>query len=259
MIYQGIIVSNGGNVRTNNEDNAFLNGYYRKNDEQFNWSYECKIEESFVASVFDGMGGEKNGEVASRLAAEQMSSMDYVDFSNKVEEYVKNANCAITLYAKGKNMGTTYAAVSVEDDNYIFSNIGDSRGYLFRNGNLLQMTKDHNMVQELLKRGILTEEQAAKHPDRNTLYQYLGMEENGEEIALEPYISKSIEVCGGDICLLCSDGLTNMVKDEKIEKILSLNITFQEKANSLIYHSIEAGGKDNVTVVMIEACKNIEI
>lgn len=253
MRYHGIIVSNGGKVRANNEDNALLNGYFRKNDNEFQWSYECKLSDGFLASVFDGMGGEEHGEIASRIAAEQMSAINHKDFMENIEGIIKNVNSMIVSYAKGKNMGTTYAGVSVEGDFCYFSNVGDSRGYLFRNENLMQMTKDHNMVQELLKRGVLTKEQAERHPDRNALYQYLGIELDGEKIELETYVSERVKLCSGDICLLCSDGLTNMLEDEEIEQILDEDITLKKKADCLIEGALEAGGRDNITVVLIEA------
>lgn len=253
MKYRGYIVSHGGNVRTNNEDNGYLDGYYRLNDKEFAWNYEKEKENSIMTAVFDGMGGEDNGEVASRLAVRTMYSMKNKRFSDITEEYTINAGKKIQNNANGTHMGTTYTALSVEDNVYYFSNLGDSRGYLFRDGVLTQMTKDHNMIQEMLKNGILTEEQAQKHPDRHTLYQYLGMREEEEEIEPEPYIAEPVEAQSGDICLLCTDGLTDMLSDQEISNILSEKQLAEEKIQKLLKTALEHGGKDNITILVLEA------
>lgn len=248
----GIIMSHGGKARINNEDNGYLDGYYRLDDKEFIWSSEKETENHFLAAVFDGMGGEEHGEVASRIAARMMYAMKNKKFSEVIEEYVAKSSESILSYAKNTNMGTTYAAVSIEENKYYFSNLGDSRGYLFRNGTLRQMTKDHNMVQEFLRAGILTEEQAKVHPERHTVYQFLGMKDE-EDIPLEPYQQEPTEVQVGDICLLCSDGLTDMLKDDEICDILIKERTIKDSADNLLQSALKQGGKDNVTILLLTA------
>lgn len=253
MNYHGYLMSHGGHVRLNNEDNAYLNGYYRENDEQFYWEYETIGKNQMVAAVFDGMGGEENGEMASRLAAETMSQLSQKGIKELREEYAGTANKVIRSYIKNKTMGTTYVAVFIENDQYYFQNIGDSRGYLFRNGRLRKMTKDHNMIQEMIKYGILTKEQAQIHPDRHTLYQYLGMKEE-KDVILEAYEQEAIDVQAGDLCLLCSDGLTDMITEQEIKNCLSSKSELRAKSDRMFNLALDRGGRDNITILLIEIC-----
>lgn len=254
MKYRAYITSHGGNVRKNNEDNAYLEGMYRVDDNEFWWNYKCEKEESLLAAVFDGMGGISSGEVASRMAAAEMSDRKMKVFSENLLSYVQDTNTKIVTYSGNHKMGTTYAAVSVEENHYFFSNIGDSRGYLYRKGKLEQMTKDHNLVQEMYRCGILTKEQALRHPERHAIYQYLGMpEEDGMEVMLEPFVRNPIKAERKDICLLCSDGLTDMVSDEKMQEILGQEDTIEEKAEKLKECALKNGGRDNVTILLVEA------
>ena len=174
MTYRAYLVSHGGCIRANNEDNGYLEGQFREDDGVFSWSCAAVAEGNLLAAVFDGMGGEENGEAASRMAAGTMAAMAGEEtfaagggnarrsggrFSIRTEEFVWRAGERILALAGRSRMGTTYAAVSVEEDTYFFSNLGDSRGYLYRKGCLTQMTKDHNMVRELYRNGVLTKEQ----------------------------------------------------------------------------------------------------
>lgn len=254
MKYNAYLISHGGKVRKNNEDNAYLEGTYRQDDSEFSWNHEIEKKDSLLAAVFDGMGGCSDGEVASRIAASEMYRKKDILFSMNLTSYVEETNQKLLDQSEGHKMGTTYAAVSVESDKYFFSNLGDSRGYLYRNGKLEQMTKDHNLVQELYECGVLTKEQAMNHPNRHVIYQYLGMaDEDGMEVILEPFVKGSIVAESKDICMLCSDGLTDMVDDEKIQEILGETVSLKEKAERLKDCALENGGRDNVTVLLIEA------
>lgn len=252
MKYHGYLISHGGHIRRNNEDNAYLNGHYRKDDRVFFWEYNVELSNNLIAAVFDGMGGEEYGEVASRLAAETMDQMLKERHSGTImEAFLTSANRKILQFAGKRNVGTTYAALVVENNKISFQNVGDSRGYLYRNGQLKQMTKDHNMVQELLECGVLSKEQAVRHPDRHAIYQFLGMlEEEGEEVLPEPHQSEIISAKAGDQYLLCTDGLTGIAELEEIEKILSLNIEGNEKADRLLNLALDHGGKDDVTLLL---------
>ena len=255
MKYKAYLTSHGGKVRKNNEDNAYLEGVYRLDDNEFCWNCETEKEAFMLAAVFDGMGGCSNGEVASRIAAGEMYRRKDFLFSKQLTFYIQETNQMVLDFAMGQKMGTTYVGLSVESDKYYFSNLGDSRGYLYRNGNLMQMTKDHNLVHEMYECGILTKEQAMNHPNRHAIYQYLGIEdEDGMEVMLEPSVKGDIAAECKDICLLCSDGLTDMVSDEKIQEILGENMSIKEKAEKLKDCALENGGRDNVTILLIEAC-----
>lgn len=253
MRFKGIVKSHGGNVRINNEDNAYMNGYYRKDDSCFLWKYEDSRENNFLTAVFDGMGGEDNGEEASRLAAEELNNISDKKISENTDEYICAANKAVVSRQHSNNMGTTCVILSIEDNVYHFSNLGDSRGYLLRGGKLKKMTRDHNMVQELLNNGVLTKEQAQRHPDRHSLSQYLGMSEGDEEILPEAYSAEPLRAENRDICLLCSDGLTDMLSGEEIEEILKSDKNLTERIDILLNTTLKKGGKDNVTIVVVEA------
>lgn len=259
MKYRGFIISHKGKIRTNNEDNAYLNGYYRRDDGKSFWTYQDESTNNMLAAVFDGMGGIENGEIASRLAAQELAEIEYQDeteiiqLSTMIHSYAADANRRIALYDDEREMGTTCAILSIEKDHYFFFNLGDSRGYLFRDGELCQMTKDHNIIWEMVKKGILTKEQAERHPDRHSIYQCLGMKEQGEILEPQVFCADSVEAQKGDICLLCSDGLTDMLSDYEIQNILSTDKFIEDKVIELFRQALEKGGKDNVTIVVVEA------
>lgn len=250
MRYYGYVISHGGYQRINNEDNAFLDGVYRKEDMKFYWEYETESENHLLAAVFDGMGGENDGEVASRIAARAIGKFKG-QLSGNEDMYIRETNEEIQSYAGKNRMGTTYAAVSIESNQYYFQNIGDSRGYLFRNGELMQMTKDHNMVLQMRKLGILTDDQVSRHPDRHAIYQYLGIEKE-EDVILEPHLAQKIKARKGDICLLCTDGLTDFVSDTEICDVLRKSIGLENKMEQLLSKALDKGGKDNVTILLIK-------
>lgn len=254
MRYEGIIVSHIGNVRKNNEDNAYLNGFYREDDNISKWKYHDESNDNLIAAVFDGMGGEEKGELASRIAAKVMKEEFSQKLPQKINQYVMRVSREIVFQAGKSNMGTTFAGITITNNIVRFMNIGDSRGYLFRNNELIQMSKDHNMVQGLLSQGILTKEQAERHPDRNSIYQYLGLKDEGEIVELETYFAEDIEAYEKDIYLLCSDGLTSMVSEDQINRILKKNGEIPKKTMNLVKEALENGGRDNVTVILIE-CK----
>ena len=164
-------------------------------------------------------------------------------------DYIYEVNFRISTHTINRKMATTYAALSIENNIYCFSNIGDSKGYLCRNGKIRKMTKDHNTVQLLVEEGLLTEEQAKKHPQRHAIYQALGMQE--EDIEPEPYISEKQNAQEGDLLLLCTDGITDMITEAEIEEIL-LDKMIQNKVEVIVDKAMENGGKDNITALIVE-------
>ena len=247
-----MVLSSRGNVRSNNEDNAFLAGYYRQDDTVAEWEYECLTQDNMLAAVFDGMGGELHGEIASRMAAEAMYRIKEKSFSEVVEKYTVQTSEEIANYDFPNDMGTTFVALSIEKNRYHFFNLGDSRGYLWREGKLIQQTQDHNLVQKMYRDGILSKEQMTVHPDRHVVYQYLGMKEEEELILPECFESEPVQGSPGDICLLCSDGLTGMLSDSDIGNVLSSEHALWEKGRELMQQALTAGGKDNITLALVE-------
>jgi protein phosphatase len=202
--------------------------------------------------VADGMGGAQAGEVASHIAVEvfEQGLPDGTNPEERLAQRVREANRKIherSLAEHGREgMGTTITAVWLEDSQVSIAHVGDSRAYLFRDGDLRRLTQDHTLVDELVRRGKLTEEQAAEHPQRSIITRALGPEPDVDVDTL------TYEVRPGDVLLLCSDGLTAMVSEEQIAETLASAPTLEQAGNQLIDEANAAGGRDNITVV---ACR----
>ena len=151
-----------------------------------------------------------------------------------------------TQFSDLDGMGTTLVAAVLFEEELVIANIGDSRGYLYSNKKLVQLTEDHSLVNELLKSGEITSEAAANHPRKNVLTRSLGV---SSEIDIDITI---FSILKDDILLLCSDGLTNMVEDSAISEILSQDISIEEKVNALVSLANEKGGADNITVLLAD-------
>jgi protein phosphatase len=141
-------------------------------------------------------------------------------------------------------MGTTLTAAYVDDTHVAIAHVGDSRAYMFRDGSLQRLTQDHSLVDELVRRGKLTEEQAAEHPQRSIITRALGPEPD-VEVDTWTYPARA-----GDVVLLCSDGLTSMISEDRVASILGAHDNLDEAADALIRDANEAGGRDNITVVL---------
>jgi serine/threonine protein phosphatase PrpC len=203
-----------------------------------------------VFVVADGMGGAQAGEVASRIAVEAFEQGLPADGTpaERLAARAKEANRRIYDLSRAAQeragMGTTLTAAYLDDSELAIAHVGDSRAYLFRNGELKRLTQDHSLVEELKQRGKLTEEQAAEHPQRSIITRALGPEATVE------VDTWNYPVKADDVLLLCSDGLTSMLPEDRIAAILNGANTLQRAAQSLIDEANEAGGRDNITVVM---------
>ena len=212
---------------------------------------------SFV--VADGMGGAAAGEVASQMAVDMLhAEFKEADLGNTVkaeaavigvlEAAIHKANAAI--FKKGQEskdhqgMGTTLTASVVLGDSLYLSQVGDSRGYILRKGKLVQMTRDQSLIGQLIEEGTLTEEQAEKLGGKNIILQALGVEET---LKID---SKRYDILRGDVLLLCSDGLSGMVTDARMEEILNAEPDPQKAGRKLIEAANAGGGKDNITCIL---------
>lgn len=198
------------------------------------------------------MGGHVAGEVASRLAAETIAkyiaaATDETDYHEMLTEAIGQANGLIYQMALNNSdcagMGTTVTAAYIADSELYWGHVGDSRLYLLRAGELRQLTEDHSLVGELLKKGSITPAEALLHPHRNILTRAVG---TGEKIKVD---TGSLTLLTGDRLLLCTDGLTNMVDDEAIKAILAGDN--ENAAVELVNRANAAGGLDNATVVVV--------
>jgi serine/threonine protein phosphatase PrpC len=208
------------------------------------------LESSPVFCVADGMGGARAGEVAARTAIETLAGES--DSSTGAEtllaETARSANRRIHELAQADEslagMGTTFTAVLVEDGDVVTGHVGDSRLYRLRDGGLERLTRDHSLVEELVRRGELQPEEAEVHPQRSIITRALGPE---PEVEVETFTAPGR---GGDVYLLCSDGLTAMVSEERVAEIMRETAALEETADKLVAAANEAGGKDNITVVL---------
>ena len=213
-----------------------------------------------VATVFavaDGMGGHAAGEVASSVALEALrAALDDrpVTMANVIDA-VRAANGAVFSRSlaepTARGMGTTLTLIAPatgddERDHLVVANVGDSRGYLFADGELRQLTRDHSYVEEMLAAGQITSEEARTHPHRHVVTRALGVEPS---VAVDAWL---VTPEPGDRYLLCSDGLVNEVDDEQIARILSETPDPQVAADGLVGAANTAGGRDNISVVVVD-------
>jgi serine/threonine protein phosphatase PrpC len=200
--------------------------------------------------VADGMGGARGGEIAARLAVQafERGIGERGSAEQRLAARVQEANSLIHERARRERalqgMGTTLTAAYLDDGHLALAHVGDSRAYLFRAGRLERLTQDHSLVSELVRHGKLTEEQAAEHPQRSIITRALGPEPDVE------VDTSSHPVQAGDVLLLCSDGLTSMLAEERIAEVLAGTRTLREAAERLIAEANAAGGRDNITVVL---------
>ena len=219
-----------GRQRRENEDNAFARAP--------------------VFVIADGMGGARAGEVASKIAVDTFEQDLPGEGSpeERLADCVREANRRIYEVSSSEHehagMGTTLTAAYLDEADVAIAHVGDSRAYLFRDGELTRLTRDHSLVGELVERGKLTEEQAAEHPQRSIITRALGPE---PDVKVDTW---TYPVRPGDVLLLCSDGLTSMLKDEQIADILRPASSLDDAAEALIARANDAGGRDNITVVL---------
>jgi protein phosphatase len=203
-----------------------------------------------VFVIADGMGGAQAGEVASQLAITHFNEglPDGDGAEQRLERAVHEANADIHALserdARRAGMGTTLTAAYVGEDDVSFAHVGDSRAYLLRDAQLERITEDHSLVEELLRQGRLTEEEAEEHPQRSIITRALGPE---PDVDVDTF---TLGAADGDIFLICSDGLTSMVPDATIGEILGEAGDITTAAERLVAAALDAGGRDNVTVVL---------
>lgn len=231
-----------GKVRTHNEDSVTI----VKN-----------INDEILLAVADGMGGHKGGEIASSIAinniakrfSEISSVGDKEDAITWIKDIVREANASIYKYTaehpESQGMGTTLVLAILTHNFLLFGNIGDSSGYVIKNKKLHKITNDHTLVNLLVKSGELTEEAAKDHPRKNVLMKALGATTTVEVDIFD--VETNV-----DGILLCSDGLTNMLDDDRIMKVINEESDVQTKLSKLILKSNNRGGTDNISIAYLD-------
>jgi protein phosphatase len=235
-----------GICRTTNEDAIFI----------FDSQYGCLPNLYMLA---DGMGGHKAGEIASSSAIEFFceyvhenrtavlkENYEYLDIIKKALLYANDK-----IYSKSKTdekfegMGTTFVVASILNNKLLVENVGDSRLYIIRDQEIIQITVDHTYVMELLKKGKITETEVINHPNKNAITRAVGTE---EKLNIDTF---EIELHKDDIVMLCSDGLTNMLSDNDALNIILKSDTIENATKRLVDQANENGGVDNISVILI--------
>ncbi|MCP5094158.1 MAG: Stp1/IreP family PP2C-type Ser/Thr phosphatase [Chloroflexi bacterium] len=234
-----------GQVRDHNED--FIDFWEPKTVEE-------ERKNGWLYLVADGVGGADAGEVASEYASQRtvfhyLNKTEYQDWGQRLHDAMQSANTDLRQFVADRNdnsrMATTMVAAVIQEDRLFVSNVGDSRGYQYRNGRFRQVTKDQSLVAKLVEEGAITAAEAEHHPRKNVILYSLGSE-NNPKIDLFDLTWEA-----GDILVLCSDGLTKHVTDDEISNI----ITTQEPkkaASTLIALANERGGEDNISAAVIK-------
>lgn len=228
---KSIVRTDVGRVRKQNEDSVYAADAQR------------------LFAVADGMGGHRAGEVASSMAVEalrarlQARQPDLQLMRQAFEEANRRISCAAEKDERLQGMGTTMTALWQTERSVLIAHVGDSRVYLLRGGRLRQVTDDHSVVAELLRCGLITPQEARRHPYRNVITRSLGSAPTVEVDLLER------EREPGDLWLLCTDGLSNMLTDREMEALL-VSLSPQKAADALMQKALEAGGTDNITLIL---------
>jgi protein phosphatase len=250
MIYQICAKTDTGRARDNNEDSV---------------AFDLDTNTVVLA---DGMGGYNAGEIASGMATAFIKSelsrwlteagvgARGKEVRRSMEICVDNANLSVYNAANSNaqyaGMGTTLVVGVFHENVLLLGHIGDSRCYRLRDGMLDQITRDHSLLQEQIDAGLITPEQATHSNIKNLVTRALGVEET---VLLEV---NEYPVEAGDIYLMCSDGLTDMVDDASIARIIATNETLENKASALVEAANENGGRDNISVLMVEVAEVVE-
>ena len=241
-------ITDPGKVRERNEDSVSIveNGKGEK-----------------LLIVADGMGGHKDGEVASKIAlnliCDRFKNISSVgnkeDAINWIQSTVSEANVSIFKYVaenpESQGMGTTIVLAVLTPSFLLIGNIGDSSGYIYKNKKLHKITEDHTLVNLLVKSGELTIDEARNHPKKNVLMKALGSSTNVEM----DIFNVELDIEG---VFLCSDGLTNMLDDNQMSKVLSDNSTIQEKLEKLVFKANNRGGNDNISIAYLVKEENCD-
>ncbi len=235
------VASDIGRARSSNEDSYLA----------------CPLSDGlFLGAVADGMGGGEAGGEASEIALAAFRDIvitlldEGVSRDNAIGQAARAANLRILKRSMARfgypGMGTTLTAALLEEGRLWLCHVGDSRAYLIADGSMRQVTRDHSLVGEMLRKGDLTEDEAMVHPQRNVLTQALGtrerVEADLEEVLLEP----------GEIILLCTDGLYNLVRSEEMAEVVSSSRDLQKAVSTLVDMANRRGGHDNITVLLLE-------
>ena len=243
-----------GYVRTNNEDNFFCNGIFMtesERDKPFFLSGAAEVP--CIFAVFDGMGGHDCGELASLTAAETLSEYAgriRAGTHEDVDTFAKEAGSRLiaVMNERGIRTGTTLTMAVFGENFFTVYNLGDSRTYTLKNDTLIRITEDHTLAEEMIREGRLKPDKAQRYS--NILTRFVGM--NEDDFDTRPDVYALLEYTVNKRILLCSDGLSGMLKHREIASVMNESETVNDAVNGLVDAALERGGMDNVTCIVIE-------
>lgn len=248
-MYELYALTDVGRMRDHNEDCYLIDRLVSATGS----NYETR-DGDFLVAVADGVGGEKAGEVAARLALTRLSAVSLPVSNEELAETILQIHAAILEYGArnvaARGLGTTLAGLVCVENKVTVFNVGDSRVYRFRDGILKQLTTDHSLVQALLSAGQITRDEAFHHPQKHIVSQSLGGTTTVDRLQVDVETVRGVFE-PGDLFLVCSDGMSDMVRDEEMEEIFINYKSVSETACALVARANEHGGHDNVTVIVV--------
>jgi len=254
LVFYAAVCTDVGNSRQNNEDNFCLLGDFLTPEYYFGRrKLRSRVSGEGVIAVFDGMGGESNGELASLLASQcacefQQALTDLTP--EALDSFTAEANRRVceNMRRQGAAMGSTMALAAISGGRCIVGNVGDSRVYLMRGGKIAQLSQDHTVADQLVRMDMLTSEEAARDRRRHQLTQHLGIQE--EDMQIQPHVVGPFELRLGDRLLICSDGVTDALSDYDLSALLSQETTCEKMSGGIVDSAMLAGSADNVTAIV---------
>ena len=251
MIINSYAICAPGLIRTENQDNLYVDGVYRHDiSDNTEFKYNTTSGESGMFAVADGLGGGKYGDLASLMAVEKLSSI--TESSKDLSQYLLDRNDDISDLMDQKKcaqIGSTFAGIYIKNNKADIINIGDSRIYLYRNEELVQLSRDHTVVQQMVDHGIIDKDAARTHSDKHRLTQYLGTPTT--EFIIEPFVTK-FDVQPMDVIMLCTDGLTDMLNETEIKEDLIFQNDISVSIETLYTKALSNGGRDNITILLLQ-------
>lgn len=261
LTVRAAVISHIGCVRTNNEDNFYMDGQLMQQAQMDKgaWIELEKDAPEHLFAICDGMGGLNGGEFASAMGVQALAKLDGTlksEMQRSLLAFVKRISQAVYEDGQSRNEqgreGTTLALLHLRNGVATVANVGDSRVYMLRLGKLVQLSRDHTLVFSKMLQGKLTREEMRKDPTGNQIYQYLGQE--ADKITDDSMYYRECALCNGDRFMLCSDGVSDLIPHAQLEKLLTTSETPGEAANALVRTALELGGKDNTTCMVGDIC-----
>lgn len=249
------VSTNMGSMGNENQDNFYLNGEYCEQEKESHVSYSVDFKDNGVFAVADGLDDQNFGNFASFKAMELLHntvSEKKEDIDEEIDSYVKNINGILCKKSSetGLKTGAAFVLLSLKKNKARIYNVGDSRCYLFRDGELKKLSKDHTLASELAEMNALTAEEAESNSGKNVLTQHLGLSQ--DEILISAYKSEPVETKKGDKFFLCSAAVSKVLNDEELAKLLLEDASCKRLANNIVFSAMDKNSGENLTAMVVK-------